>query len=351
MKIAILTIHHVPNYGAIMQAFSLKNSIRQLGFDCDVVNYQPKTATDFYRIRGKFLGRLIQSIRYKRFKKFVDSNIISDGRPVLTTTEDVYDFIANYDVVICGSDQIWHANGFRGCDRTFFLGSSDFPSTKKISYAPSIGSCDPLAYLQSWPECGKWLKDFDAISVRDASSQKMVERFGLPTPELVCDPTLLPAAISEFSAANSGKQNLLLVYGTPPLEYAEKICSIADKYRLKIVSVGRRCKFSHKDYLFANPKTWATLFSNAKIVVTNKFHGTQLSIRNNALPFYIGTAEKKAKVHDSLNRYGLINQWIESPDDLSETNIEAGMAQLKNVESLRNDIASKSLAWLKSQLN
>ena len=351
MKIAILTIHHVPNFGAMMQAYSLKSAIRQLGFDCDVVNYQPKTATDFYRIRGKFRGRLIKSIRHKRFKKFVDNNIIGDGRPVLTTTEDVFNFTANYDIVVCGSDQIWHAGGFRGCDRTFFLGHSDFPSTKKISYAPSIGSCDPLAYLLSWPECGTWLKDFDAISVRDTSSQKMVERFGLPTPELVCDPTLLPSAISEFSAANNEKQNLLLVYGAPPLEYGAKICSIADKYRLKIVSVGNRWKFSHKNYSFANPKTWATLFSIAKIVVTNKFHGVQLSILNNALPFYIGTAEKKAKVQDSLNRYGLINQWIESPDDLIETNIEAGMAQLKNIESLRNDIASKSLAWLKSQLN
>ena len=351
MKVAILTIHHVPNYGAIMQAFSLKSAIQQLGFDCDVVNYQPKTATDFYRPRSRFPARLIQSIRYKRIKKFVDRFIICDGRPVLRTTEDVFNFTANYDIVVCGSDQIWHAGGFRGCDRTFFLGSSNFPSTKKISYAPSIGSRDPLVYLESWPECGKWLKDFDAISVRDTSSQKMVERFGLPTPELVCDPTLLPSAINEFSAGNNRRQKLLVVYGSPPLEYGEKIRSIADKYRLKIVSIGSHWKFSHKNYLFADPKEWATLFSNAKIVVTSKFHGVQLSILNNALPFYVGSSEKKAKVCDSLERYGLINQWIESPNDLSNPKIEAGLAQLKNVESQRNDISSKSLDWLKSQLN
>ena len=348
MKIAILTIHHVPNYGAIMQAYSLKKTLQNLGFACDVVNYQPKIAIDFYdSFKPKFPRSLVHAIRNRRNNKFIDRFVISAGMPALTSPEEVFELVATYDAVICGSDQIWNADGFRGLDKTFFLGSANLPSTKKISYAPSIGSTDPNTYAGNWPCCGPWLKNFDALSVRDQNSQKMVESFGLPTPELVCDPTLLPSALKEFSSPQ--KKQYLVLYANqavPP----NRLRAIAEKYKLQIVSVGARNKHSDRNFSFADPKDWATVFSNAKIVITGKFHGIQLALLNGALPFYVGRAEKRAKSSDSLNRYGLGEQWIENPKTYEFENIDAGLAKMKQATVLRNKIASESLAWLEAQL-
>ena len=351
MKIAILTIHHVPNYGAMMQAYALKNSVEKLGFDCDVVNYQPDTATEFYKkLKGKFPRSIVRGLQRWRFQRFIAKHTLGGNSSVQRTTEQVFESLLDYDCVICGSDQIWNADGFRGLDATFFLGSADLPNTKKISYAASIGSTDPLSYPENWPVCGDWLQKFDAISVRDTNSAKMVESFGLAAPQLVCDPTLLPSALGEFSSGQKTDRNRLLLYGPPHAEYASSVRSIAETNNLEVVSVGSRCKFADRSFFFADPKEWVGLFSTAKVVVTRFFHGVQLSILNEALPFYIGSPEKRAKVSDSLSRYGLEAQWTESPDALNKDSVEAGLAKMKEVGSRRKKVAEESLSWLESQL-
>lgn len=351
MKVAILTIHHVPNYGAVMQAYSLRNAVIQLGHECDVVNYQPEKAIEFYKgINRKFPKSLLYAIRNRRIQNFVNRFVLCGNKTVLRSSKKVYEHIANYDCVICGSDQIWNADGFRGLDETFFLGDANLPSTKKISYAPSIGSCDPTAYVPNWPVCGEWLKEFDSISVRDAQSQKMVHSFGLPTPQLVCDPTLLPSALMPPSSEKNGHRNCLLIYGAPSL-HADRFRELAEKHSLKIISVGSASRLANRNCFFANPREWASLFSSAKIVVTGMFHGVQLAVLNGALPFFVGSAEKKAKVFDSLHRYGLQQQWIEHSDQLSDENVNAGFASMDRVAELRDRISSESLAWLESQLN
>lgn len=351
MKVAILTIHHVPNYGAIMQAYSLRNAVSKLGHECEILNYQPEAAVKFYKgVKGKFPKSLLYSIRFRRIQNFIDRFVTCGNKTVLNSSKEVFQQATNYDCVICGSDQIWKVDGFRGFDETFFLGGANLPSTKRISYAASIGSCDSSAYVTNWSVCGEWLKEFDSISVRDVPSQKMVQSFGLPTPQIVCDPTLLPSALNNYAPQENMVRDCLLVYGAPHV-YGDEIKLLAKKHGLKIISVGSWSKFASKNHFLANPSEWASLFSKAKIVVTGMFHGVQLAILNGAMPFYIGNAEKKAKVFDTLQRYGLEQQWIEDKHQLTPENFEAGFAKMDKVNELREEITSESLHWLQAQLN
>ena len=40
MRIGILTFHNANNYGAVLQAYGLQQTIRLLGHDCEIVDYR-----------------------------------------------------------------------------------------------------------------------------------------------------------------------------------------------------------------------------------------------------------------------------------------------------------------------
>ena len=352
MRVAILTIHHVPNYGAVMQAYGLKSVLSGLGHDCDVINYRPDVAIRAYKEwRGRFPKSLFQWGRHQRIERFVNRYVSTGNKPVLQSSSEVFQEVAKYDAVICGSDQIWNVTSFRGVDETFFLGSAQLPSTKKISYAPSIGSSDPLIYSEKFAQCKCWLEEFDSISVRDIPSQKMVEGFGLRPPKIVCDPTLLPQSLAGLASGFQGDRDILLVYGVPPIGFGDQIRELAEELGLKIISVGSRCSFADKNHFFADPKEWLQLFERAKLVVTGMFHGVQLAFLNNVPPLFVGSSEKRSKVTDALNRYQLEDLWIESSSVLKDMNFDAVFAKMNDAEQRKNQIATDSLEWLSAQLN
>ena len=50
MKVAILSMQEVKNYGSFLQAFSLKRNIEALGHTCDFINIVPGRQLEGYEI-------------------------------------------------------------------------------------------------------------------------------------------------------------------------------------------------------------------------------------------------------------------------------------------------------------
>lgn len=40
MRIGILTFHNANNYGAVLQAYCLQETLRRIGFDVEIVDYR-----------------------------------------------------------------------------------------------------------------------------------------------------------------------------------------------------------------------------------------------------------------------------------------------------------------------
>ena len=100
-------------------------------------------------------------------------------------------FIDDYDVVICGSDEIWNIySPTRGFDPTFFFDFIDKTKTKKSSYAASFGFTSSLKQddLQS---ISNFLPEFSYISVRDSNSKKIVSEIYDGPISKVLDPTFI----------------------------------------------------------------------------------------------------------------------------------------------------------------
>ena len=95
-KVGIYTFHFAHNYGAMLQAFSLKRTIQKLGYDVSIIDYKPKKINAKYKITScirynsisdfiKSLGGLLLTIkkrilRYNSFNYFYKYYLINDNQ-------------------------------------------------------------------------------------------------------------------------------------------------------------------------------------------------------------------------------------------------------------------------------
>ena len=118
MKIALITIHRVTNYGAILQAYATKVVLSKYG-DVSTIDYcndHLSKHMDLVRFESSGHGikklihdllnlpRRIQIIR--KFRKFLDDRMnLTEG---FTRQDLEAGRCDDFDVYVCGSDQIWN---------------------------------------------------------------------------------------------------------------------------------------------------------------------------------------------------------------------------------------------------
>ena len=141
------------NYGSCLQAYALQACLKGYGCNAYVLTERKKKGKysklhslwksikpeKHYSIIQK-LKRKIQTKRFKvkrdKLKQFSNQYI---SVKTITDRRHFIENIAEDDVFIAGSDQIWNPLITGGVDKAYFL---DFTNdkTKKISYAPSMGT-------------------------------------------------------------------------------------------------------------------------------------------------------------------------------------------------------------------
>lgn len=188
-KVAILTWHYFCNFGSALQAFALQSIIEKLGYDSKFLNYR-----DFKYGRSNSKKQKLQSLIHELFankialfsypfqhfqqKKMKQTRIVS-------TVEEVTEISKSFDIVICGSDQIWAPNVLN----LVYLLKYVPDEVRKISYAASIGlNGIPESLVQTYRDA---LQRFYAISIREEKGRGLLrERCGIEA-KVVLDPTLL----------------------------------------------------------------------------------------------------------------------------------------------------------------
>ncbi len=199
IRIGILTFYYKNyNYGGILQAYALEHFLNscfhdvkaeQICYDRTRVPLSLFDRTIRFLCRGDIkrkiakqpAKRALSHSNYSAIDKFASDTIIH--------TERVYDGIsyrdmgAEYDVLICGSDQVWNPIAVR--DAYFFKKINK----KKISYAASIAAGD--LKLPERIKYKKALSSFSAISVREESARKQLVELIDKKIATVLDPVLL----------------------------------------------------------------------------------------------------------------------------------------------------------------
>ena len=307
-KVGILTFHTALNYGAVLQAFALQNFLSKLNIRNEIINYRCPFIDKNYKpffisdgkiinavIRGILFGRTIQ-IKRKNFDEFIEHYL--DVTQPYYSSEEIEKDRNKYSFFISGSDQVWSpiAAGF---DPVYFLPFA--MDNQKYSYAASIGT-DKLSDEQL-NEYKKRLKGFQFLSVRENSAQKILE--GLDDKRKVfvhADPTLLLGRENWDQLCGKIPDNmpndyLLLFNVEKPIMDVDFAKKIANERGLNVVYINERTVKKDKNIIYLeglSPDVFLSLFANAKIVVTNSFHGTVFSVIFQK-EFYVEIENKKQR--------------------------------------------------------
>lgn len=197
MKIGVITWFTGSNYGTNFQAIALQYYLRGQGHEVNVINYEIPPSSK----KRPFIKRLLNQPRKYLFKigmKRYEGKIAErdeklfnaiKNKCILTkkinNKEELIEVCNSFDLLICGSDQIWNPNWY---DR-FYFADFDEINTKRISYAPSMGvNSIPKKII---PEIKRSINKLSCVSVREEKAADLLAPYLCERPEVVVDPTLL----------------------------------------------------------------------------------------------------------------------------------------------------------------
>ena len=360
------------NYGSIMQAFALQNKIIALGYNNDIINYVPdkmeklsffcKSSARFVTLKAKVQNKKIQSkfltaeewnLKNKKFDDFYKDSLKLSK--IITRQKDMGSLNKDYNIFICGSDQIWNPNYFKACN---FL---DFTcgSAKKVAYAPSVGT----TYLteKEKTRIKPYLKDFKGISVREESSKELIKDIVDVSIQVVCDPVFLLSRemwVQKMKLTVSNEKYILCYFlGDNPeykkvVEYLKRVLQLNVKV-IPTNTFGYEMEFDVQKTV--GPKDWINLLYNAEFILTDSFHATAFSIIFNK-NFYVlkrfsdnSSKSQNSRIYHLLNMTNLSNRiWKDDfYSDISDIK-DSIWEQVNNRVCEQRELSS---LWLKEALD
>lgn len=379
MKVGIITIHRIYNYGSVLQTFALQVALEKLGVTSEIIDYvfpnefhrshknigekQKRNSFRYYILKMLYAKALFR--QHKGIERFLHTQIQLSQRCYNCPIE-LQNNPPLYDVYVTGSDQVWnpkHCN----LDPAFFLQFA--PNGKKrISYAASIGRT--VLNKEEARKYKDWLNAYSFIGVREKSGTDLLKKL-LPEKTSVCrtvlDPTLLLSKEEWGNMAISPSQRspyilcYYLNYSFDAFPYVDELASHIKKLTgYKIIRVARppmSCSslFSSHYKVGASPEEFLGLIKNAAVVLTTSFHGTAFALNFERPLFTI--VEKKGvgdtRQEDLLNLMGLHDRVLEKGEpfpglDRIECNYEEVRVQLQkercnSIEYLKEAIYDSTL--------
>lgn len=331
MKIAILTFHRACNYGAVLQAYALQNSLNSLdGVQAYILDYDSLGVYDIYtqfgilKRKASFAKNIVAEVllfgdvakRNRCFADFRKRHFCVKQRNLKKV--DLNQAAQEYDCIIVGSDQVWNGELTKN-DNAFLL---DFvpDGVRKVSYAASVGkSTLEQKELQSVLSL---LEGFEIVSLREPN---FLEQFhqALPEKEVRCDvdPVFLLSAEQWRCFSQKTEREPYVLFFT--LGGGKNTDEVAEYARRVAREKGVRVVYASSDYRWyafqdmehagiLSPEELIGLIDGAECVVTNSFHATAFSIMLHT-PFFVNLgANYNSRITNLLALTGLEKRTIQS---------------------------------------
>lgn len=368
MKIGIITLPLINNYGGLLQNYALQTFLKRLEHDVITIN-SPQVIYKYPTFR--FLLSYVKRTFQKHFLKdkkilfvHVNKQILFENTASLKTkafvernikTIEVKGKITkefctenDFDAFVVGSDQVWRGN-FTPHILNNFLDFTDGSDIIRLAYAPSFG-VDNWQYSEELTNTiSQLIKKFDAVSVREKSGVDLCGKYLNVDAQCLLDPTMLLTREDYIRLIETQTENTpggeLLTYVLDWTKDKQKMIDcVSSEKRLKPFEVGRATK---KGY--PSVESWLNGFKNAKFVITDSFHGTVFSILFN-IPFITIANEGRglSRFTSLLDIFNLRNRLIFRFSDLKKTDLTI---DYKNVNLILEDERQKSFQFINRNLN
>lgn len=310
MKVGIITIFAVPNYGAMLQAYALSSFLQDEGFDAEVVDYRQPALDEYFRYRLKFPPAINHWLRLRNCRAFVEQKIRRSPQ-VLRSPEELAARAHEYDAFITGSDQVWFTGPVQYYDNAFFL---DFPANgcRRISYAASVGGTTSFGEFEGKVRTA--VRKIDHLGVRDPHTESVIAPLAERKPTLTVDPTFLHDFRALLSERPPVDEPYVLLFGDFRGALENTVRQVQQLTGVKrVVSLQYPCNAATHRIAAPGPEQWLNWFRHARFVVTSYFHGTAFAV-NFQRPFIaIPTPGRKLKVATLLEPLGLVDRCFMEP--------------------------------------
>ena len=306
-NVGLMTLNsQMYNYGGILQEYALQKAIELLTPRCQIIDYNVSTELTTFSIK-----RSIQNISFDKISNRIMSRFSSDRVMVSVDVSDKveerrkrFDIFRNdflclsnryvypqlteveldYDILICGSDQIWNPDYNIP---SFFMGFGKAKVVRAV-YAASIGKSVLTKYQKK--VYSRYLKNIDYVSVREESAREMMQPYCEKSIYNVLDPTLLLdvaewkqlAEISDLQYS----EYIFCYFLENTKEKIEEATNFAKKAGKRIIVIPylhdayEECYEYFGDIKLSSvgPSDFLSLIKNADFVITDSFHATVFSL-------------------------------------------------------------------------
>ena len=339
-------MQRVINYGSFMQSYSLKKNLEKLGAEVCMVDYHVgEVLVDvskssklevltqlFLKVKNNFA--ISKKNSKKTMAKFwqmhaeMEKGFINETLPKLGVTS-IRNYNPELDLLIIGSDEVFNClqpNPEVGYSRELF--GYDNNAKKIISYAASFGNTieGGLRKFGIYDEVKDMLSKFSEISVRDENSYRIISSMGFRNIIKNVDPVFL-YDYEEETNIDIPIKNYIIVYSYRcRISKRESVAikKFAKKYNKKIVCIEGVQRFLDGFVPTDSPFEVYAYFRNADYIITDTFHGTVFSIKNNKQFVSLvrmgteGNYGNSAKMLDLLNTFGLGDRRLTKLSDLDK---------------------------------
>lgn len=346
MKIAIVTLPLHVNYGGILQAYALKSVLEDMGHEAVVLDRKTKISLPpSWKMPFIYVRRIVQNIVSfgKGPEVFREKRLIRE-LPVIATEvsrftvahvkprilEKYCDIgIGEYDAFIVGSDQVWRPKYFGRIEDAFLAFTAGW-NVRRIAYAASFGT-DQLEYTYEQLEaCSRLLGRFDAVSVREDSAVTICDEWlDCDKAVHVLDPVMLLDAESYGKIASGASrrpaEGKTLVYLLDCSQEKKAVVSRASKWAaggihdMSVISTDRNVPL--KDRVAPSVEEWVACFEDARLVITDSFHGCVMALLFHKPFIVLGNVGRGlTRINSLLELFSLDDRYVHGldPDDDGE---------------------------------
>jgi hypothetical protein len=346
MKTYTITCHNVYNYGASLQAFALQKFLLSRGIDNKIIDYLPDYLSWHYHFRWwisprgshygllkkcaplrfcyvirRYLRDMMSVNRKQAFDSFLENNMSLTQR--CTTIDEINKCVADADILIAGSDQIWNSYSLEnGLDGAFYL---DFGprEAKRISYAASFGV--NILKEKDKTFVKNMLAHFNLISVREEKGKELISTFGYNA-DVVLDPVFLldKSEWNTLASSSIPSNPYVLIYAIGGMSdrMSQMVKQIERDGSYEILCIrSNRSVEGLKEIKTAGPVEFVSLIKSASCILSNSFHATAFSIIFEK-PFYTfsyGEAKTSERLLNLLSITSLLTRYNCETFDIHKT--------------------------------
>ena len=293
MKVSLITLHRITNFGSMLQTYATQTAIEKCGHTVEVVDYVPEGMSFFRAVfpKGhqsivkrliKFLPLLaVNTVQFGIVDHFMKRHIHVSKRRY-RCYQDLLAHTPQADIYVSGSDQVWNTQNNNPPDdlKAYYLQFAP-EGTTRVAYAGSFGKTD-FSDEEKQTIHG-WLDTYDAVSVREDTALDTLKSVGIDGGVHVVDPSLLLTADEwrAFCDKPAPKDGYVFIYNLNRNKVVEELAlAIARKNGWRVVNFADSLEFvaGAENRLVNTAKDLLRYVANANFVVTDSFHGTAFSL-------------------------------------------------------------------------